>query len=155
MAEAENGGKGRTVALACDHAGLEMKRALLPVLGEFGLTALDLGTDTSESVDYPDFADKLARAIADGKAERGILVCGTGIGISIAANRHRHIRAALCHDPTDAQLARRHNDANVIALGARRMGTDVAMDCIRSFLTTAFEGGRHERRVGKMTLGRT
>lgn len=144
----------KIVALACDHAGLEMKRALLPVLEEMGVAALDLGTDTSDSVDYPDFADRLAQALADGRAYRGILVCGSGIGISIAANRHAHIRAALCHNSTDARLSRQHNDANVIAFGARTMGDEVAKECVRAFLTTGFEGGRHERRVSKMSPGR-
>lgn len=145
----------RTVALACDHAGLEMKRAVLPVLEEMGFVPLDLGTDTSDSVDYPDFADRLAGALAEGRAERGILVCGSGIGISIAANRHAHIRAALCHNSTDARLSRQHNDANVIAFGARTMGDEVAKECVRAFLTTGFEGGRHERRVSKMSPGRS
>lgn len=145
----------RTVALACDHAGLEMKRAVLPVLEEMGFVPLDLGTDTSDSVDYPDFADRLADALAEGRAERGILVCGSGIGISIAANRHAHIRAALCHNSTDARLSRQHNDANVIAFGARTMGDEVAKECVRAFLTTGFEGGRHERRVSKMSPGRS
>lgn len=142
------------VALACDHAGLAMKRALLPVLADLGLEALDLGTDNEDSVDYPDFAELLASALGEGRADRGILVCGTGIGISIAANRYPHIRAALCHTPTDARLSREHNDANVIALGARTTGTETAADCVRVFLSTAFEGGRHERRVSKLTPGR-
>jgi len=141
----------RTIALACDHAGLEMKRALLPVLAQMDLSVLDLGTHDGESVDYPDYADLLAAALKDGRATRGILVCGTGIGISIAANRHHHIRAALCHNSTDARLSRLHNDANVIALGARTLGLEVAMESIRAFLTTGFEGGRHARRVAKMS----
>lgn len=145
----------KTVVLASDHAGLDMKRALVPVLEEMGLTALDLGTDTTDSVDYPDFADRLADALAQGRAERGILVCGSGIGISIAANRHTHVRAALCHNSTDARLSRQHNDANVIAFGARTMGDEVAKECVRAFLTTGFEGGRHERRVSKMSPGRS
>lgn len=147
--EGETG--ARRVALACDHAGLAMKRALLPVLADLGVQAIDLGTDSEDSVDYPDFADRLAEALRDGRAERGILVCGTGIGISMAANRHPHIRAALCHTATDARLSREHNDANVIALGARTTGTETAADCVRIFLSTGYEGGRHERRVAKMT----
>ena len=93
----------------------------------------------------------IAEAIKDGTADRGVLVCGSGIGISIAANRHRHIRAALCHSTTDARLCRQHNDANVLALGARTMGAEIALDCLDVFMTTAFEAGRHARRVGKMS----
>ena len=152
---ADSSTSSTTVALACDHAGLEMKNALIPVLAEFGLTALDVGTYTLDSVDYPDFADRLAEALADGRATRGIVVCGSGIGISIAANRHRHIRAALCHNSTEARLSRQHNDANVIALGARTIGPEVALECVRTFLTTDFEGGRHARRVGKLSPAAT
>jgi ribose 5-phosphate isomerase B len=138
------------VAIASDHAGFELKEALKSVLGELGLAALDLGTDGPASVDYPDFADRLAAALADKRAKRGVLVCGTGIGISIAANRHRHIRAAVAHDVTSARLSRQHNDANVLCLGARLVGSDVAKDCLRVFLGTDFEGGRHQIRVAKL-----
>jgi ribose 5-phosphate isomerase B len=141
----------KTVALACDHAGTQMKAELKELLAKRGLEVLDLGTDGPESVDYPDFADALAAAIRDGRAQRGVLICGTGIGISIAANRHRHIRAALCSDPTSARLSREHNDANVLALGARVVGIEIAKDCLTAFLDTPFEGGeRHSRRVGKL-----
>ncbi len=115
-----------------------------------GEPVVDLGTSGPESVDYPDIGDALARAIIEGKAARGVLVCGTGIGISIAANRHKGIRAAHCRDTTDARFARLHNDANVIALGARTTGSEVAKDCLRVFLNTGFEGGRHQRRVDKL-----
>lgn len=145
----------KTIALACDHAGLDLKLALLPVLADLGLEALDLGTNSTDSVDYPDFADLLAGALRDGQADRGILVCGSGIGISIAANRHSHVRAALCHNSTEARLSRLHNDANVIAFGARTMGAEVAIEAVKAFLTTEFEGGRHERRVSKMSPGRS
>ncbi len=111
---------------------------------------MDLGTQGPASVDYPDFAGKLAGALAEDKAKRGVLVCGTGIGISIAANRHRHIRAGLAHDMTTARLTRLHNDANVLCLGARIIGLDVAKDCLRVFLETDFEGGRHQNRVAKL-----
>jgi len=111
---------------------------------------LDLGAHGTQSVDYPDFADALAKALADGRARWGVAVCGTGIGISIALNRHRHVRAALCHDATSARLAREHNDANVLAMGARLIGTEVAKDCVQTFLGTAFAGGRHEQRVAKL-----
>jgi ribose 5-phosphate isomerase B len=144
----------QTVAIASDHAGYLLKADIGNLLKERGYSVLDLGTDGPDSVDYPDFADALADALRDGRAARGILICGTGIGISIAANRHRHIRAAHCHDTTDARLSRQHNDANVIALGARTLGPEVAQDCVSVFLETAFEGDsnpRHGRRVGKMS----
>jgi len=121
------------------------------LLQELGHEVLDLGTDGGESVDYPDFADKMAEALADGRAAFGVLICGTGIGISIAANRHRHVRAARCCDSTDARLARQHNDANVLVLGSRTSGWETARDCVLMFLDAQFEGGRHERRVRKMS----
>ncbi|MBM3600349.1 MAG: ribose 5-phosphate isomerase B [Alphaproteobacteria bacterium] len=140
-----------TIAIAADHAGFEMKNLVRDELARLGHTVLDLGTDSSESVDYPDFADRLAVALADGRAGRGVLVCGTGIGIAMAANRHRHVRAAVCHNTSDAKLARLHNDANVLALGARVIGPEVAKDCVATFFATAFEGGRHAKRVAKMS----
>lgn len=139
------------IVVAADHAGVELKAVLKEILGDLGYEVVDLGTEGPDSVDYPDFADKLAGALADGTAARGVLVCGTGIGISIAANRHNHVRAALCHDATDARLARQHNDANVLAVGARTMGREKAIDCLKTFLETEFEGGRHQRRVDKMS----
>ena len=138
------------IAIASDHAGLDLKKLLIEELKALGEAVLDLGTDSADSVDYPDFADALARAITQGTAAKGILVCGTGIGISIAANRHKGIRAAHCRDTTDARYARLHNDANVIALGARTTGIEVAKDCLKIFLATGFEGGRHQRRVDKL-----
>ena len=140
-----------TVAVAADHAGYEMKVILLPVLEGLGVRVLDLGTNGPESVDYPDFADALADALKTGRAARGVLVCGTGIGMSIAANRHRFIRAALCHDGLTARLARQHNDANVLVLGGRLIGVETARDCLTSFIGTSFDGGRHVRRVAKLT----
>jgi ribose 5-phosphate isomerase B len=140
-----------TVAIASDHAGFALKQTLKGELENAGLGVLDLGAEGTASVDYPDFADKLAAAIKSGKARRGVLVCGTGIGIAMAANRHRHIRAAVCHDVTAARLTRQHNDANVLALGARLVGEETAKDCLRAFLSTAYEGGRHDRRVAKMS----
>jgi ribose 5-phosphate isomerase B len=139
-----------TVALAADHAGQGLKDALKAEVAARGLGVLDLGVNDGAPADYPDVADALAAALADGQARRGVLVCGTGIDVSIAANRHRHVRAALCHDVTTAKLARRHNDANVLALGARVVGPNVAADCLAAFLDTPFEGGRHERRVAKL-----
>lgn len=143
-------GNRETIAIASDHAGFDLKEALKGVLEEAGFSPLDLGTNGPASVDYPDFADRLAGALAEGKAKRGVLVCGTGIGISIAANRHRHIRAGVVHDVTSARLTRLHNDANVLCLGARLIGSDVAKDCLRVFLETDFEGGRHQNRVAKL-----
>jgi ribose 5-phosphate isomerase B len=140
-----------TIAIAADHGGFDLKSALVPILRELGMTVLDLGTTGRESVDYPEFADALAAAIRDGRAPRGVLICGTGIGISIAANRHPGIRAALCHDGLTARLARQHNDANVLALGGRVIGVETARDCLVNFLNTIFEGGRHARRVAKLS----
>ena len=137
-----------TVAIACDHGGFALKQALKVALPE--LKWLDLGTDSAESVDYPDFGNKLANAIRDGKAARGILICGSGVGISIAANRHAHIRCALVHDVTGARLCRQHNDANVLALGGRMIGEAVAKECVEAFLSTAFDGGRHQKRIDKL-----
>ena len=138
------------VAVACDHGGFALKPAVLEVLREAGLEVLDLGTDSEDSVDYPDFGQALAEAVISGRAARGVVICGTGIGISIAANRYPEIRAAACHDETTARLAREHNNANVLALGARITGTEVAKDCLRAFLKTPFGGERHERRVDKL-----
>lgn len=138
------------IAIASDHAGLDLKADLRAVMEQAGHNVLDLGPHGPDSVDYPDFADALAAALADGRAGRGVLICGSGIGISIAANRHRHVRAALIHDVTGARLAREHNDANVIVLGARTTGVEVARDCIATFLATPFAGGRHARRVAKL-----
>ena len=139
------------IALAADHAGFELKNSLRDLLDEHGFPLLDLGPETADPVDYPDMADKLAAALKDERAQRGLLVCGTGIGIAIAANRHPWIRAAVCHDATAARLAREHNDANVLALGARLIGPEAARDCLLTFLKTPFAGGRHARRVAKMS----
>lgn len=140
-----------TIALASDHGGYDLKILLKSYLTEMGFEPLDLGCDNPDSVDYPDFADAMASALKKGDATRGILVCGSGIGISIAANRHAYIRAALVHDRLTTELSRRHNDANVIVMGGRVIGPDVAKDCLRAFLNTEFEGGRHQRRIDKMS----
>ncbi|MFC3677360.1 ribose 5-phosphate isomerase B [Ferrovibrio xuzhouensis] len=142
-----------TVAFAADHAGFELKNLLRDELKAQGYGVLDLGTNGPESVDYPDFGRALGEAVAAGKAGFGIAVCGTGIGISIAANRIAGCRAALCHDTTSARLCREHNDANVLALGARLIGVETARDCVKTFLATEFAGGRHAGRVAK--LGQT
>lgn len=141
----------QTIAIAADHAGFALKSVLSAELARLGCAVLDLGTHSAESVDYPDFARAVAQAIEGGQVQRGVLICGTGIGIGMAANRHRAVRAAVCHDVSSTRLARRHNDANVLALGARLIGEDVAKDCLRAFLETKFEGGRHARRVAKMS----
>lgn len=140
----------KTIVIAADHAGFRLKSLIKDDLEALGYTVVDLGTDGSESVDYPDFADAMAVALRNVGVPRGVLICGTGIGIGIAANRHTHLRAAVCHDVTTARLARQHNDANVMVLGARIVGDQVAKDCLHEFLDTAYEGGRHDRRVEKL-----
>lgn len=140
-----------TIAIACDHAGFDLKQSLEADLHEQGYGVLDLGTDGPDSVDYPDYAYALAEALRTGKAQKGVLVCGSGIGISIAANRFPEVRAALIHDALGARMSRQHNDANVIVFGGRMIGADVAKDCLKVFLATAFEGGRHARRVAKLS----
>jgi len=135
------------IALAADHAGYSLKDELAAWLREGGHDVLDLGTNGPESVDYPAFGTRLARTIAAGDAQRGVAVCGSGIGISIAVNRHPACRCALVSEPLSAALAREHNNANVIALGARLTGPDLARACVAAFLSTDFAGGRHGRRV--------
>jgi ribose 5-phosphate isomerase B len=139
-----------TISLASDHAGLPLKLALKAALEAEGHAVTDLGAHSTDSVDYPDYAAKVAHAVASGAAPFGILVCGTGIGMAIAANRHPGIRAAVLHDSTEARLTRAHNDANIACLGARTIGLETALDAIRTFLATPFEGGRHQRRVDKL-----
>ena len=139
-----------TIAIACDHAGFQLKSWVKQQLQARGYHILDLGANSEESVDYPDFGYALGEAITRGEATRGIAICGSGIGISIAANRFPAVRAALCGDGLSARLARQHNDANVLALGARLIGEETAKDCLDAFLNTDFEGGRHERRVAKL-----
>ena len=139
-----------TVALASDHGGYELKELLKRELADKGYKVLDLGTNSADSVDYPDFGRALAEAVATGKATRGVGICGSGIGISIALNRKAGVRAALVSDSLSARLSRQHNDANVLCLGARTTGIDVAKDCLHAFLSTEFEGGRHTRRVEKL-----
>jgi ribose 5-phosphate isomerase B len=144
---------GATIAVASDHAGFDLKETLKRDLQEAGLDVLDLGTHSTGSVDYPDFGRAVAEAIASGKVARGVLVCGTGIGISIAANRNPKVRAAVVHDVTSARLTREHNDANVIAFGQRLIGTEVAREALKVFLKTSFDGGRHAARVAKLSIG--
>ena len=139
------------IAIVSDHAAFEMKALLAEHLRAGGYEVLDLGTASTDSVDYPDYGYRMADAIASGQVERGISLCGSGIGISISVNRHPACRCALVSDGLAARLAREHNDANVIALGARLIGIETARDCVDQFLATPFAGGRHQRRVDKLT----
>ena len=139
------------IALAADHAGVDLKDALAAWLKEAGHEVSDLGTHGHDSVDYPQFGERLAHAVATGTAERGIVVCGSGIGISIAVNRNPGCRCARVSEPLSAALAREHNDANVLALGARLVGEDMAKACVNAFLGTDFAGGRHQRRVDQLS----
>jgi len=138
------------LALASDHAGLALKESLKPLLQRLQVKVEDLGTHDGASVDYPDFAHAASRAVTEGRVDAAILVCGTGLGMSIAANRHREVRAALCTDPYCARMARLHNDANVLCLGARVTGVGLAEDIVEAFLSSGFEGGRHAGRVAKL-----
>jgi len=138
------------IAIASDHAAFALKRELAAWLREAGHEVRDLGTDSEASVDYPDYGYVLADAIAHGEADRGIALCGSGIGISIAVNRNPAVRCALVSEPLSARLAREHNDANAIAMGARLIGSDMAKACIEAFLTADFAGGRHYGRVEKL-----
>ena len=139
------------IALACDHGGYHLMQAVKKHLADRGLPCMDFGTFSDASCDYPDFAAPAARAVASGECDRGILICGTGIGISIAANKIRGIRAAVCSDCFSAEATRRHNDANMLALGARVVGEGLALKIVDIFLDTPFEGGRHQRRVDKIS----
>jgi ribose 5-phosphate isomerase B len=141
---------GANIAFGADHAGYALKARLAAAAAEAGHGVVDLGTNSGDSVDYPDYAHLVADAVTLGRARFGVLVCGTGIGMSIAANRHPEIRCALVHDVTGARLCRAHNDANVLALGARMVGEAVALDILQEFLATPYEGGRHDRRLAKL-----
>ena len=141
----------KRIYLASDHAGTILKNRICEELAKTVYEVKDLGANGSESVDYPDFAASLAEAMLQDEGAKGILVCGSGIGISIAANRFSHIRAALVTDVTAARLSRQHNDANVLALGERLTGIATALDCVDAFLTTDFEGARRQRRVDKLS----
>jgi ribose 5-phosphate isomerase B len=140
----------KTVAIGVDHGGLTLKAELVGHLGDLGWAVCDLGTQNEQSVDYPDYGYKVAEALSQGRAEKGLVICGTGIGMSIAMNRFSWIRAGLCHDVTTARLAREHNDANVLALGARLIAPELAKECLSVFLQTEFGAGRHAARVRKL-----
>lgn len=141
----------KKIALGCDHAGFEMKDAVIAHLNERGWDVIDVGTNSAESCDYPLFAHEVCKNIQDGNAELGILICGTGIGMSLVANKHRGIRAAACSDTFSARLTRVHNNANVLCFGTRVVGIGLALDLVDNFLDAEFEGGKHERRVNMIT----
>lgn len=138
------------IALACDHGGLNLKKEIIAYLKQNGYEYVDFGTENSDSCDYPDFAVLAAEAVSRGECEKGIVVCSTGIGVSIVANKVPGVRCAHCHDSYCAEFTRRHNDANVLALGEKVVGVGYALKIVETFLTTGFEGGRHQRRVDKI-----
>ncbi|SNV68133.1 ribose 5-phosphate isomerase B [Veillonella rodentium] len=138
------------VAVGCDHGGLHLKEEIKELLSDLGHDVEDFGTYTSESCDYPDIAVPVANAVVSGEMDRGILICGTGIGIGIAANKMKGVRAALCHDSFSAKYSRAHNDANILTMGERVIGPGLAKDIVTIWMATDFEGGRHERRVEKI-----
>jgi ribose 5-phosphate isomerase B len=140
----------RTIAIASDHAGLQLKEALKKEIELLGFSVHDIGPHDTQSVDYPDYANMLCEWIKNNTPNLGVLICGSGIGMSIAANRHKGIRAALCQNGLMAKLSRQHNDANVLCMGERLIGIEVAKDCLKQFLATEFEGGRHQGRVTKL-----
>lgn len=139
------------LALGSDHGGYNLKQKIKDLLEDKGIDYKDFGTNSTESVDYPDFAKQVAQAVADNEFELGILVCGTGIGMSITANKVPGVRAALCHDVFSARATRQHNNSNVLTLGERVIGTEVALEIVKTWLETDFEGGRHQRRIDKIT----
>lgn len=139
------------IAIACDHAGVELKQKLTSVLTELGNEVINLGTDNNESVDYPDYAEKVCDAIISKRASKGVLICGSGIGMSMVANRFPQIRAALCHNIETAKLSRQHNNANVLVVGQRTTDPNIVLEMVRAFFTTPFEGGRHQRRIDKFS----
>lgn len=138
------------ISIGSDHAGFPLKEEVIAWLKETGSTVIDEGCFNLDSVDYPDYGEKVARKVSTGQADKGIVICGTGLGISMSANKVKGIRAALCHNAYTAEMARRHNDANVLAMGARVTGVGVALNIVQCFLRTEFEGGRHQRRVDKI-----
>jgi len=138
------------IIIGADHAGYPLKEALKPFLAEMGLAVSDAGTDSERAVDYPDIAVKVAEAVSVGVFPRGILICGTGVGMSMVANRFPCVRAALCRDEEEARISRMHNDANILVLAGRKTDAETAMKIVRTWLTTPFEGGRHQRRLDKI-----
>ncbi|MBI4898672.1 MAG: ribose 5-phosphate isomerase B [Actinobacteria bacterium] len=139
------------IAVASDHAGFDLKQLIAGALRELGHEVEDFGTDSDDSVDYPDFAAPAARAVASGDMERGVIVCGSGVGVAIVANKIDGARAVNAHDPLEAEMSRKHNDANVLTLSGQRVAPEAALTIVRRFLETPFEGGRHARRIEKIT----
>jgi ribose 5-phosphate isomerase B len=140
------------IAIGNDHGGVELKQHLVRYLEAKGYEVVNFGSDVTESTDYPIYAERVGRAVVSGECDRGILICGTGIGISISANKLHGVRCALCSEPVSAQLARQHNDANIVAMGARTIGPVMAEGIVDVFLNTEFQGGRHQRRVDKIMM---
>jgi ribose 5-phosphate isomerase B len=143
-------GKDAPIIVGCDHAAFALKEAVKAYLTQRGIVVRDAGTHGTTSVDYPDFGVQVARAVSSGEYQRGILICGTGIGMSIVANRFPRVRAALCNDLFAALMSRRHNDANILVMGGRVVGEGLALEIVRAWLETPFEGGRHQGRLDKM-----
>ena len=142
------------IAIGNDHVGVELKQHLIDYLSAKGYEMVNFGTDTPASTDYPIYAERVSRAVVSGECDRGILICGTGLGISISANKIHGVRCAVCSEPVSAELARQHNDANIIAMGARTIGPVMAEAIVDTFLTTDFLGGRHQMRVDMIKIGR-
>jgi len=140
-----------TIAIGCDHAGIELKKEIISLLNELRLESIDYGTDGPHSVDYPDFGEKVSEAVSAKKIERGILICGTGIGMSIVANKFPGVRASLCNELFTAKMSRLHNDANILVLGGRIVGKDLAREIVRTWISTPFEGERHAKRLDKIS----
>jgi len=140
-----------TIAIGCDHAGVELKKEILAILDNLHIGHIDYGTNGTESVDYPDFGEKVSEAVSSGKIEKGILICGTGIGMSIVANKFPGVRASLCNELFTAKMSRLHNDANILVIGGRIVGKDLAKEIIKTWVSTPFEGERHSRRLEKIS----
>ncbi len=139
------------IAVACDHGALELKSKLVQLLEKLGYEPLDLGVHNYDSVDYPDYAEKVAQLVSSGEAPRGLLLCGTGVGMSIVANKFKGVRATLAHDHYTAVMSRQHNNSNILCIGARVTGEEVAFDILQTWLTTPYEGGRHDKRLDKIS----
>jgi len=140
-----------TIAIGCDHAGVELKQQIIALLKDLHIECIDYGTDSTESVDYPDFGEKVSEAVSSGKIQKGILICGTGIGMSIVANKFPSVRASLCNELFTAKMSRLHNDANILVLGGRIVGRDLAKEIVKTWVSTPFEGERHRRRLEKIS----
>jgi ribose 5-phosphate isomerase B len=140
-----------TIAIGCDHAGLDLKKEIILLLNNLNIQSVDYGTNSTESVDYPDFGEKVSEAVSSGKIDKGILICGTGIGMSIVANKFSGVRASLCNELFTAKMSRLHNDANILVLGGRIVGKDLAKEIVKTWVSTPFEGERHSKRLNKIS----